>query len=71
MFNAAPLWGSVVVLCFVVRFFVSALVLQLSWWVMEWAGCFAWFVCLVSRGGCVALPRGAMGLSAVRDCGMS
>ena len=37
----------------------------------ERAGCFAWFVFLVSRGGCVALPRGAMGLSAVFDCGIS
>ena len=26
---------------------------------------------LVSRDGCVALPRGAMGLSAVCDCGIS
>ena len=35
------------------------------------AGCFAWFVFLVSRDCCVALPRGAMGLSAVCDCGIS
>ena len=35
----------------------------------ERAGCFAWFVFLVSRDGCVALPRGAM--SAVCDCGIS
>ena len=33
----------------------------------ESACCFAWFVFLVSRGGCVALPRGATGLSAVCD----
>ena len=26
---------------------------------------------LVSRDGCVALPRGVMGLSAVCDCGIS
>ena len=26
---------------------------------------------LVSRDGCVALPRSAMGLSAVCDCGIS
>ena len=32
---------------------------------------FAWFVFLVSRDCCVALPRGAMGLSAVCDCGIS
>ena len=37
----------------------------------ERAGCFAWFVFLVSRDWCVALPRGAMGLSAVCDCGIS
>ena len=35
------------------------------------AGCFAWFVFLVSRGCCVALPRGAMGLSTVCDCGVT
>ena len=35
------------------------------------AGCFAWFVFLVSRDCCVALPRGSMGLSAVCDCGIS
>ena len=37
----------------------------------ERAGCFAWFVFLVSRYCCVALLRGAMGLSAVCDCGIS
>ena len=35
------------------------------------ADCFALFVFLVSRGGWVALLRGAMGLSAVCDCGIS
>ena len=35
------------------------------------AGCFASFVFLVSRDGCVALPRSAMGLSADADCGIS
>ena len=29
------------------------------------------FFFLVSRGGCVALSRGAIGLSAVCDCGIS
>ena len=29
----------------------------------ERAGCFAWLVFLVSSDCCVALPRGAMGLS--------
>ena len=37
----------------------------------ERAGCFAWFVFLVSPGCCVALPRGAKDLSAVYDCGIS
>ena len=37
----------------------------------ERVGCFAWFVFLVSHDGCVALPNGAMGLSAVCDCGIS
>ena len=37
----------------------------------ERAGCFAWFVFLVSRGGSSALPRGATCLSAVGDCGIS
>ena len=36
----------------------------------ERAGCFAWFVLLVSSDCCVALPRGAVGLSAVCDCGI-
>ena len=35
------------------------------------AGCFTWFVFLVSRDGWAALPRGAVGLSAVCDCGIS
>ena len=38
---------------------------------MERAGCFAWFVFLMSRGGCAALPRNATGLSVVCDCGIS
>ena len=37
----------------------------------ERAGCFAQIVFLVSRYGCAALPCGAMGLSAVGDCGNS
>ena len=52
-------WDSVIVLCFVVRYFMSILVLQLC------------LVFLVSRDCCVALPGGAMGLSAVCDCGIS
>ena len=37
----------------------------------ERAGCFALFVFLVSRDDLVAHPHGAMGLSAVCDCGIS
>ena len=58
-----PLWDSVIVLYFVVHNFVSILVLQLGG--EERAGCFALFVCLVSRDCCVALPHNATGLSAV------
>ena len=34
------------------------------------ASCFAWLVFLVSSNCCVALPRGAMGLPVVFDCGI-
>ena len=65
-----PLCDSVIVLCFVVGYFASILVLQSSRWGREiWV--FALFVFLVSRGCCVALPRDATGLSAVCDCGIS
>ena len=37
----------------------------------ERAGCFAYSAFIVSRDCCVALPRGALGLSAVCDCGIS
>ena len=40
---------------------MSLLDMQSSGWLRE---------SLVSRDGCVALPRGAMGLSAVCDCGI-
>ena len=36
----------------------------------EIAGCFAYFVFLVSLDCCVAHPRGVMALSAVCDCGI-
>ena len=65
-----PLWESVIVLCFVVRYFMSLLVLQSSWWGRE-----SWLLCLVCLPGvsycCVVLPRGAKGLSAACDCGIS
>ena len=50
---------------------MSILVLQSSWWGGGGASCIAWFVSVVSRGGWVALPRGALGLAAVCDCGIS
>ena len=60
----------VTLLC-VLLYVVSILVLQSSLWGRGGgAGCFAWFVFLVSRGCCVALLCGAMGLSAVYDCGI-
>ena len=65
-----PLWESVIVLCFVVRYFMSILVLQSSQWGRELVALLS-LSFLVSRDGCVALPRGAMGLSAVCDCGIS
>ena len=34
-------------------------------------GCFALFIFLVPRDCCVVLPRRAVGLSAVFDCGIS
>ena len=37
-----PLWESVIVLCFVVRYFMSILVLQSSWWGRE-----SWLFCLI------------------------
>ena len=49
-----PLWDSVIVICFVVRFFMSLFDGE------ERAGCFALFVFLASHDCCVALPRGAM-----------
>ena len=46
---------------------MSVLVLRSTWWGKEgWLLCLVCF--LVSRDRCVALPRGTIGLSAVRDC---
>ena len=62
---------SVIVLCFVVRYFMSILVMQSSWLGREsWLLCLV-FVYLVSRYCCVALRRGVMGLSVFCDCGIS
>ena len=63
-----PLWDSVVILCFVVRYFVSILILLDG---EERPGCFAWVFFIVSLDCLVALPRGTMALSAVCDCGIS
>ena len=55
------LCDSVIVLCFVVRYFVSILLLQSSQLGREgWLLCFV-FVFLVSNDCCVALPHDAMG----------
>ena len=64
------MWDSVFVLCFAVRYFMPILALH-HFDGEERAGCFAWFVFLVSRDCCVALPRGAVGLSAVYECGIN
>ena len=41
-----PLWESVIVLCFVVCYFMSVLVLQSSWWGRE-----SWLLCLICFSG--------------------
>ena len=41
-----PLWESVIVLCFAVRYFMSILVLQLSCWGRE-----SWLLCLICLPG--------------------
>ena len=48
-----PLWGSVIVLCFVVRCFVSVLVLRSSWWGGGGGGGGGggWLLCLVCLPG--------------------
>ena len=58
------------VLCFVVRSFVSFLAYN-HLHGEERADCFALFVFLVSRDCCVALPYDTTGLSAICDCGIS
>ena len=59
-----PLCESVIFLCFVVCNFMSILVCNhLDG--EERAGCFAWFVLLMSLDRCAALPCGAISLSAV------
>ena len=69
-----PFWDSVIVLCFVVRYFVSILALQSSRWGRDsWLLCFvcALFVFLVSCDCCVALSHDTTGLSAVLNFGIS
>ena len=56
-----PLWDSVIVPCFVVRYLVSILVLQSSWWGRE-----SWLVCLVCLSGISGLMCGF--LAAPRVC---
>ena len=41
-----PMWGSIIVLCFVVRYFMSILVLQSSWWGRD-----SWLLCLICLPG--------------------
>ena len=69
-----PLWESVIVLCFVVRCFVSVLVLQSSWW-GGGGGWLLYLVCLLGvswwLGGSSSRCHGATGMSAVCDYGIS
>ena len=60
-----------IVICMVVRAFMSILVFFNHLDGEERAGCFSLFVFLVSRDCCVAVPRATVGLSAVCDCGIS
>ena len=60
-----PLWDSVIVVCFLVRYFISILLDG-----KERAGCFTLFVFLVSCDCFVALSHDATGLSAVCYCGI-
>ena len=65
-----PLCESLIVLCFVVRYFMVILIFQSFGWGRE-----RWLLCLVchlvSRECCVALPRGVMGMSRVCNCSIS
>ena len=57
-----PLWESVIVLCFVVRCFVSVLVLQSSWWgggLVALLGLSSWCLVVVGRLF-LAVPRGCL-----------
>ena len=62
--------GVLIVVCFVVRYFMCILVFAIIL-IGKRAGCFAWFVFLVSRDRFVALPLDAMGLSGGCDFGIS
>ena len=52
-------------------FCCALLCVHSSFAIGERAGCFALLVILVSRDGCVTLPKDVTGLSAVCDCGIS
>ena len=58
-----PLWESVVVLCFVVRYFMSILVLQSSWWgkreLVALLNLSSWCLVMVVWL-CLAVPRGCL-----------
>ena len=46
MLIVLPLWDSVIILCFVMLYFMSILLLQSSWWRRE-----SWLLCLVCLPG--------------------
>ena len=70
-----PLWESVIVLCFVVRYFISMFCCILLYAHSSDAiilmGKRDMVAFLVSHDCDVALPHGVMGFSAFSDCGIS
>ena len=61
-----PLWDSVIILCFVVRYFVSILVLKSSWWGRE-----SWLLCFVCLPGVSRLLCGSSSRCQGLNCGIS
>ena len=64
-----PLWDSVIVLCFVMRYLMSILVLQSFWWGRE--GRLLCLVCLPGAWCMCGSSSRCRGLSAVCDYGIS
>ena len=60
-----PLWESVIVLCFAVRYFMSILVLQSSWWGRD-----SWLLCLICLLGVSWWLSGSYSRCHVVVCGL-